>query len=70
MEERAREMGGDYERWYDLVRTETFYNRVRQYNSAAATNLKAFHKLRPIPQTHIDRLAKAGPASEEQNSGY
>lgn len=70
LEERARELGGDYERWYDLVRTETLYDKVRQYNTAAAPNIKQFHKLRPIPQTHIDRLANPGEKSEEQNEGY
>ena len=28
------------------------------------------HTLRPIPQTHIDRLNPKGPISEEQNEGY
>lgn len=70
LEERARELGGDFERWYDLVRTETFLSRVKLYNPAAAANVKEFHKLRPIPQTHIDRLVNAGPATEEQNTGY
>jgi len=70
LEERARELGGDYERWYDLTRTETFLNRVKQYNSAAAPNVKAFHKLRPIPQTHIDRLSNPGKPADEQNPGY
>lgn len=70
LDERAREFGGDYERWYDLARTETFYDRIRKYNPAAATNVKPFHKLRPIPQSHIDRLANAGPQTEEQNEGY
>lgn len=70
LEERARELGGDFERWYDLVRTETFLERVMMYNPAAAVNVKEFHKLRPIPQTHIDRLANAGTPAEEQNPGY
>lgn len=70
LEERARELGGDFERWYDLVRTETFVQRVTQYNTAAVANLKEFHKLRPIPQTHIDRLSDAGSFEEEQNQGY
>lgn len=70
LEERARELGGDYERWYDLVRTETFLERVKLHNAAAATNVKLLHKLRPIPQTHIDRLANPGPLTEEQNAGY
>ncbi len=70
LDERARELGGDYERWYDLVRTETFIERVTTYNPAAKAGLKEFHKLRPIPQTHIDRLANPGPPAEEQNPGY
>jgi hypothetical protein len=70
LEERARELGGDYERRYDLLRTETFVDRVRRFNAAAAPNVRPFHKLWPIPQTHIDRLSNAGPLSEEQNEGY
>lgn len=70
LEERARELGGDYERRFDLLRTETFLERVPKYNAATVPNLKPFHKLWPIPQTHIDRLADPGPPAEEQNEGY
>ncbi len=70
LEERARELSGDYERWYDLVRTETFVDRIKMYNTLAAANVKPVHQLRPIPQTHIDRLANPGTATEEQNPGY
>ncbi|MDQ6481689.1 RagB/SusD family nutrient uptake outer membrane protein [Dyadobacter sp. LHD-138] len=70
LEERARELGGDNDRWFDLVRTETFLNRVKALNPIAAPLVKSFHKLRPIPQEHIDRIENGGPIAEEQNEGY
>jgi len=69
LDERARECHFEYQRWYDLVRTETFFDRVHKYNPDAQ-NVREYHKLRPIPQSHIDRLANAGDAEEEQNPGY
>lgn len=69
LDERARECHFDYQRWYDLVRTETFYDRVKKYNPDAQ-NVREYHKLRPIPQAHIDRLSNPGPIEEEQNPGY
>lgn len=69
LDERARELSGEHLRWYDLVRTEKLVERVKKYNKEAA-NIRDFHKLRPIPQTHIDRLTNPGPISEEQNVGY
>ncbi len=69
LDERARELSGEHLRWYDLVRTEKLVERVKKYNKEAA-NIRDFHKLRPIPQTHIDRLTNPGPISEEQNAGY
>jgi hypothetical protein len=70
LDERARECHFEYQRWYDLVRTETFYERVKEYNTEAMANVKEYHKLRPIPQAHIDRLANPGSNEEEQNEGY
>lgn len=69
LDERGRELLGETMRWEDLVRTEKFYDWVKLYNPDA-TGLKEYHKLRPIPQTHIDRLKPAGEISEEQNEGY
>ena len=69
LDERGRELLGEICRWEDLVRTEKFYEWVKRFNPDA-TGLKEYHKLRPIPQTHIDRLNPAGEISEEQNEGY
>lgn len=70
LDERARECHFEFQRWYDLVRTETFYDRVKLFNPEARDNVKEYHKLRPIPQAHIDRLANPGSNEEEQNEGY
>lgn len=70
LDERGRELCGTFDRRFDLLRTETFYDRIKQYNPYAAPNIKEFHKWRPIPQNHIDRLQNPGPVEEEQNPGY
>jgi len=69
LDERARELHGECIRWWDLVRAEKLYERVKKYNPEAV-NVKPFHKLRPIPQNHIDRLNPKGSIEEEQNEGY
>lgn len=69
LEERGREMLGELNRWEDLDRCEKLVERVKLYNPDAG-NIRDFHTLRPIPQTHIDRLIPKGPIEEEQNIGY
>ena len=70
MEERERELAGEFGRWYDLVRpgTDFFLRRVRLYNPHAAANVQAKHALRPIPQSQIDGVIE-GP-KYPQNPGY
>lgn len=65
LEERARELDAEQERWYDLTRTGTLVERVRLYNPQA-TGIEDYHVHRPIPQTQIDRT-QGGYA---QNCGY
>lgn len=69
LDERGRELLGETNRWEDLVRCEVLYDWVKKYNPDAIY-IKPFHKLRPIPQKHIDRLNPVGEVSEEQNEGY
>lgn len=70
LDESGREFLGEIRRWEDLVRCEKLVERVKAHNKEAAPNIKEYHKLRPIPQNHIDRLDPVGPMSEEQNEGY
>ena len=68
LEERARELIGEKHRWYDLKRTGTLLERVRQHNLDAAPNIQDMHLVRPIPQTQIDRVGN--PGEFRQNPGY
>ena len=69
MDERERELAGEFNRWYDLVRpgADFFVNRVKKYNPHA-TSVAAKHALRPIPQSQIDGVVQ-GP-KYPQNPGY
>jgi hypothetical protein len=70
MDERERELAGEFNRWYDLVRPGPafFLARVQKYNPKAKANVQAKHALRPIPQSQIDGVV-AGP-KYPQNPGY
>jgi len=69
LDERARELSGEYMRWFDLKRTGKLLERVKKYNADGAPNIKEYHLLRPIPQTQIDRT-EGGAAAFPQNPGY
>jgi hypothetical protein len=68
MDERARELMGEYCRWFDLKRTGTLIERTSSMNpwTAALGEMEEFHYLRPIPQAEIDRSIPA----ISQNDGY
>jgi hypothetical protein len=69
LDERTREFYGELLRWWDLVRTKSLINRVKQWNTEAAPYIQDYHVLRPIPVTSQIDLVTEGPAFP-QNPGY
>lgn len=67
LDERALELVGEYQRWFDLKRTGKLIERVKKYNAQASGNIDAHHLLRPIPQAQMDAVVGDG---FPQNPGY
>ena len=67
LDERARELMGEYDRWFDLKRTGKLIERTLAFNpqAKAANNLNVNHLVRPIPQDEINKLKGLS-----QNTGY
>lgn len=70
LDENGRETAGEMNRFECLVRNgaDFFVSRVVAHNYFAAPNVKPFHRFRPVPQSHLDRLDPKDPNG--QNYGY
>ena len=68
LDERAGELAGGQQRFFDLKRTGKLLERVKKYNPNAAENIQDFHKLRPIPQDELDAVINKDEF--KQNPGY
>lgn len=72
LDERTRELAGEYMRWFDLARTGKLLERAQLHNADAAPNIQPHHVLRPIPQGYIDlAIDPSSPGGKyPQNPGY
>lgn len=67
LDERARELLGEHDRWFDLKRTGKLIDRAKEYNIFVTkyNNIGNMHLLRPIPQDEINKVDGL-----TQNTGY
>ncbi|GEM_PF-338433 len=67
LDERARELMGEHDRWFDLKRTGKLIVRAKANNPLVQkyNNLNPIHLLRPIPQDEINKTEGL-----TQNNGY
>jgi starch-binding outer membrane protein, SusD/RagB family len=68
LDERARELGGEQLRWFDLKRTNTLIPRIQAMNPDAAQYIQPYHRLRPIPQHQLDAVSNKEEFT--QHEGY
>jgi len=77
LNERTRELNGEWNRWEELSRTKTLVKRTKFYNTQAKPFIQDYHNLRPIPQRFINSLLNADGSNLTdkqkealQNPGY
>jgi hypothetical protein len=67
LDERARELCGEYMRWFDLKRTQKLASRIAAYNPDIS-NFNPNYYLRPVPLVEIQGLTNG--AQFGQNPGF
>jgi hypothetical protein len=71
LNERTRELCGEFYRWEDLVRTETFFERTKLFNLDISGSFAPFYKLRPIPLLQmISQTTNGHPMSSAEMAAY
>ena len=68
LKERAIEICGEYQRWFDLKRTHTLIDHVKKYNAQASGNIALKHYYRPIPLTELESVTNRGDVAVTQDA--
>ena len=68
LEERAIELCGEQQRWFDLKRTHKLVEYVQKRNGAASANVKAIHYYRPIPESQMEACTNVTAVAPTQDA--
>ncbi len=68
LRERALELCGEYQRWFDLKRTHTLLSHVKAYNAQASGNIELKHYYRPIPLNELESVTNRVTVSVSQDA--
>ena len=68
LRERALELCGEYQRWFDLKRTHTLIDHVKKYNAQASGNIDVKHYYRPIPLSELEAVTNRTTLATSQDA--
>ena len=68
LQERALELCGEYQRWFDLKRTHKLIDHVKAYNAQASANIAVKHYYRPIPLNELEAVTNRADISVSQDA--
>lgn len=68
LKERALELCGEYQRWFDLKRTHTLIDHVKKYNAQASANIALKHYYRPLPLTEFESVTNKSDENYTQDA--
>ena len=68
LRERAIELCGEFQRWFDLKRTHTLIDHVKKYNAQASAKIALKHYYRPIPSTEFESVTNRSDLNVSQDA--